>query len=211
MTCTRNRIVGLALGAVCTAAVLTPFSCTAIKHAQVAYAADDAHALRTEILESLASGRQPAWAGRYKWSNGRESRRVDISSVGFFYEYRHCTGVGELAYGSVERAVDGRLLLTAKLYTDKREVRAASQGRRQVFHFAPEMYSVQWGLEQFLVPRDLMPEFCSMSQAESWNSMRYATYPRKMIGSDESTVRPPAPTFTGLPDVPPEFTRYLPG
>jgi hypothetical protein len=204
-----RKLTALALGTLFVTALMTPLSCTAIKHVQLAAATDAAEAHRGAILDDLASGSQPSWAGRYVWSNGRERKQFDISATGFFYEYRHCTGIGELAYGNVDRVDRGRIVLEPRFHRDIREPRTETAGRRVDFHFEREMYAAPWGEETFLIPASLMPEFCALATAGGWNAMEYADYPR-LVHSDAHYSLVRKLELSGLPKVPAEFARYLP-
>src|SRR5688572_26416403 len=66
---------------------------------------------RLQVLDSLAAGETAVWAGSYRWSNGREHHELDLASSGFCYEYSHCTGIGHLAYGTVEAVGEARVRL----------------------------------------------------------------------------------------------------
>ena len=204
-TSRNNILVALAsvLGALAFAA-----GCTQIKLAQVALARDASHARRDALLADLAAREQPPWAGEYLYTNGRETEHFALSSNAFWFEHRHCTGVGEMAYGSVERVDGARLLLAPRFSRNLREERPDEPGRRSDFKFERELYVVPWGAETFLVPASMMEEFCALATATSWNSMRYANYPRKRRG--EEVVFFGAENLVGLPDVPEPFRHYLP-
>nr|WP_281720038.1 hypothetical protein [Nitrosomonas nitrosa] len=203
-----RKIAALAAGSLCAAVLLSPYACTTIEHAQLALGRDDAEAARAAILESLEADAQPNWAGRYGWANGYERKYFDISATEFSYKYDHCTGIGELAYGKVDRVENGRIVLKPRFHRDLREPRADAADRRADFHFECELYTVPWGEETFLIPASLMPEFCALATAVGWNAMKYADYPRKFSG--DYPVMYGAEDLSGLPDVPPEIGRFLP-
>ena len=208
-----RKLGALALGVLtlvgsATAVVFAPFACGPLDSIRIEIAgAARGNAVRDRVAAELASGTQPAWAGRYGWTNGREHRHFNISGSSFWYEFRPCTGPGELAYGSVSRSDGNRLRLSPSFRGDAHEAQVHAGDRRD-FEFSGDMYSVPWGDERFLVPTESMPEFCALTTATDWNSMAYATYPRLLRFDQPSALR--TPDLTGLPDVPPEFRRYLP-
>jgi hypothetical protein len=204
-TIRKTVLVALAAAA---GALFLPLSCTQIKHAQLALARDESRAQRDALLADLAAREQPAWAGEYMHLTGRETEHFAVSSNAFWFEHRHCTGIGELAYGSVERVDGARLVLAPRFHREMREERVREPGGRREFQFERELYVVPWGAETFLVPASLMQEFCALATASSWNSMHYATYPRKRRGEELAFFG--ADNLVGLPDVPEQFRRYLP-
>lgn len=163
---------------------------------------------RRRILVDLSAGGHEAWAGTYQHSNGFEHRVLDLSPRGFFYEYSHCTGTGELAYGEIA-SVQGALIRLKPLFrVVADEPRAEEPTRRTDFRFEEELYSIPWGDERFLIPASLMPEFCSKAKAGGFHSMKYADYPYQVRPGVE--FRRHAPDVEGLPTVPPEFQHLLP-
>lgn len=204
-TSRKNVLVALA-GAL--GALVLSGACTQVKLAQLALARDASNARRDALLADLAAREQPPWAGEYLHSNGYEVEHFALSSNAFWFEHRHCTGIGEMAYGSVERVDGARLLLAPRFSRNLREERPEEPGRRRDFKFERELYVVPWGAETFLVPASMMEEFCALATATSWNSMSYANYPRKRRG--EEVVFFGAENLVGLPDVPEQFRRYLP-
>lgn len=163
---------------------------------------------RNLILSDLSDNPPGEWAGTYEWSNRYEHRVVNLGPRGFFYEYRHCTGTGELAYGDVT-SVDGlRVHLKSRFRICLEEPRERESTRRSDFGWEDELYSIPWGDERFLVPASLMHEFCSMATATGFNSMKYADYPRKLRAEKASPWD--RPELVGLPGVPPEFRHLLP-
>jgi hypothetical protein len=72
-----------------------------------------------------------------------------------------------------------------------------------------ELYSIPWGKDRFLVPAELMTEFCSLAKAGGWDSMTYADYPYRIARGGSAWVWDRA-SCEGLPTVPAEFSRYLP-
>lgn len=113
-----------------------------------------------------------------------------------------------MAYGTVERVDGARLVLAPRFHRDLREEPVRQPERRRDFKFERELYVVPWGAETFLVPASMMEEFCALATASSWNSMRYADYPRKRRGEELAFFG--AENLVGLPDVPEQFRRYLP-
>lgn len=164
---------------------------------------------KQQLLAGLTSANRRSWVGEYSNSNGYERRVVVLSPGGFFYEYSHCTGTGELSYGEVE-SVDGpHVRLTPRFQVRSDSPRAPDPSRRSDFWFEPDLYVIKWSGEQFLVPASQMPEFCALAKAEKWQSMRYADYPRlksegdRQMGFWDSKLE-------GLPEVPAEFKHLLP-
>jgi hypothetical protein len=129
-----------------------------------------------------------------------------LSESAFFYEYSHCTGTGELAYGQVTGAEGARISLRPVF----RQVMDEPQWRegRSRFLFETELYSIHWDGARYLAPASLMAEFCRLTKATSWDSMRYADYPRKTDSGEERDWFNDLPS--GLPEVPAEFQGLLP-
>lgn len=177
-----------------------------LAQSKLSAARSDADEHRELVLAELANTREE-WAGSYAWSNGYERRKLDLAPCGFFYEYDHCTGTGDLAYGAVANVDDTRIRLkpTARVEIDVPE--RLEPTRRAPFRFEDELYSIPWSGERFLVPASQMAEFCALAKAPRFNAMRYADYPRKMR---DGQARMWDLELHGLPEVPPEFRSLLP-
>ena len=157
--------------------------------------------VRAEIGAAAAS----EWTGSYGWSNGFEHHTLDLSLTRFTYLASACMGTEELAFGTISGVDGARVRLGVSEHAGERE--AYGDGRRR-FRFSSELYVVPWGEHRFLIPAELMPEFCSLAKADGWDSMRYADYPRKLpldVAARRDWVE-----LEGLPEVPQEFRRYLP-
>ncbi len=114
-------------------------------------------------------------------------------------------GIRELAYGKVASVEGSRIRL--EIVEDVVLDRPDPHEGRQRFRFGAELYSIPWGEERFLVPAELMQEFCALAKGTGWNSMKYADYPCK-LRRNESRHR--SSELQGLPEVPAEFRAYLP-
>jgi hypothetical protein len=170
---------------------------------------------RVAVLASLTKSSGEPWSGAYAWSNGYESIEFDIGPAGFYYERGTDYGpfTVELAYGTIA-SVEGALIrlridedlivLPGEIANDE-----AHSGRRR-FRLTDAVYSIPWDAERFLVPAELMQDFCSLAKATGYYSMTLATYPCK-VRPGTSTWGPHRDTpLAGLPDVPSEFQRFLP-
>jgi len=178
------------------------------KHDSIQRAQPAANLHRQEILAGMEAGLHEDWEGSYAWSNGFESRVMDLNRRGFCYEYSHCTGTGELAYGRVA-SVEGSRVHLAFLFREC--VDESPRDGRANFRMDDELYSVPWAGERFLVPAVLMQEFCELALATGWDSMMYANYPRKIRSGEETSWFMRESVLGGLPEVPPEFRHFLPG
>jgi len=164
---------------------------------------------RQAILDSLLSTNTPDWAGDYVNSGGYETCRLTVGPEGFSYEYSHCTGTGELAYGEVESVEGSRVLLRPTFHERPDKPRERAPSERSDFWFEPDLFVVRWNNEQFLVPASKMTEFCRLAKAVKWEAMRYASYPRLRSGERRRSNFWDS-HFEGLPDVPAEFRHLLP-
>jgi len=161
---------------------------------------------RDVILASLREGTAGESYGTYADSNGFEGHTFDIAPCGFFYEHWTDTGTQELAYGNVVSVEGSRIRL--EILEDVNVYPPEPPRGRQRFRFGAELYGIRWGQKRFLVPAELMQEFCALAKATGWDSMTYADYPHA-LGPGES-IWDRATELQGLPDVPPEFRAYLP-
>ena len=180
---------------------------TLVLQSQIDDARPKAMEYRKLVLSDLFEKPRGKWAGTYAWHNGYEGRTFDLAPRGFVFEYRSCTGTGDLAYGDVTSVEGLRVHLSTRFRIRRTDPRVRP-GRRSDFELEPELFSVPWGEERFLVPASLMPEFCAMAKATGFNSMEYSNYPRKVRGG----ARPLRhyPKMEGLPEVPAEFRHLLP-
>jgi len=168
----------------------------------------EAREMRERILGTLAAPGVPAWAGDYVNSDGFVSLRLTLGSEEYVYEHSHCTGVGELSYGTVESVDGARVLLRPAFHVRPDEPAETTSERRSAFAFERELVVVTWNLERFLVPESQMPEFCRLVHAPRWASMRYASYPR--LGEEFGGWNFFDSDLAGLPDVPEEHRHLLP-
>ncbi|NOT30010.1 MAG: hypothetical protein HOP15_06125 [Planctomycetes bacterium] len=161
---------------------------------------------RERLRASWSEASPPSWSGSYRHSDGFEHLDLDLGADGFYYEAHNCTGTTELGWGKVA-GVEGTLVRLEIQEHVIVERPSPDEDRRQRFRFSTELYVVPWGKEHFLVPAELMEEFCSLAKAGRWDSMTYADYPRRVEPGESVWDRP---HFDGLPDVPTEFRKYLP-
>jgi hypothetical protein len=161
---------------------------------------------RQGLLTERGSPREPPWVGEYAWSNGRSSTQIDLGGRAFVLERSACGGTREVAFGEV-KTVDGAFL---SLVFEERLVLDAplAGGGRRPFAIERDVFVVPWSGESYLVPAELMVEFCELVHADGREAMEYAGYPRLM--SPGQSPLGPGPDLIGLPDVPEEFRRYLP-
>lgn len=163
--------------------------------------------LREEILTSLKDAPSKEWCGSYRWTNGFEERCLDVGPSGFYYEVSDCDGTAEVAYGRVLNVEGMKMRLETMNHITVSRL-TSREGRRERFRFSSELLIVSWGRERFLVPLELMKEFCSLATATGPNSMKYADYPYKIALGGSAWDQPTA--LDGLPDVPAKFQVYLP-
>ena len=173
---------------------------------QVELARSQADLYREQVLASLNEGTPGDWCGSYHYSNGFEGCVLDLGPGGFHYEASNCTGTTELAYGKIT-SVEGTRIRLEFLEQVIVERPPSSEGRQR-FRLSAELYSVPWGEQRFLVPAELMTEFCSLARAGGWDSMKYADYPLRIAPGKSVWDRPLS--LEELPAVPAEFRRYLP-
>ena len=183
-------------------------------------ARNQGNAVRQRILDDISAGTQPSWAGTYAWSDGYVRHHLDLSVRGYFYEHSSCTGTILLSFGEVDAGADGLLTLSQRVQLDRRgwsrepplaeavERTPSTVPTQKGYCFEPTMFSVPWGKETFLVPASLMQDFCALVTAHGPQAVKRADYPRRMRSEDDRGFA--QPELTGLPDVPPEFRRYLP-
>jgi hypothetical protein len=169
---------------------------------------------RAAVLASLTKSSGEPWSGAYAWASGYGGIEFDIGAAGFYYERTvdYAPFTVELAYGTIA-SVEGplvRLHIDEHLVVLPEEVAdyGTHQGRRR-FRLSDAVYSIAWDGERFLVPAELMPDFCSLAKGTGYDSMRYATYPHDG-GSERLSMHGDSFPLDGLPDVPAEFQRYLP-
>jgi len=230
MTRTRRRLTALGLGTVIAAALagivivaaepLAPprQPTTRADPFDVARARGDE--LRQAIVDDIAAGTQPSWAGTYGWSDGYVHHSLYVGLGGYFFETDSCVSICLISYGEIDASTDGQLALSQRVHLNlspPTEPTARDKPvqepedptpRRRPFRFELTMYSIPWGKERFLVPASQMENFCELATAEGRDAMRHANYPRKFTG--EFPAMYGVEDLTGLPDVPPEFRRYLP-
>lgn len=160
---------------------------------------------RKRLMASLKEGAAGEWCGDYESSDGYAGYDLVLAPEGFYFQSHSCLGTRELAYGKVMSVEGSRIRL--ELVEDVVLYPPDPHEGRQRFRFGAELYSITWGEERFLVPAELMQEFCALAKGTGWNSMKYADYPCK-LRQDETWHR--SPELQGLPDVPAEFRAYLP-
>lgn len=168
----------------------------------------DTSARREALVHERSLSEQPAWAGSYKSPVRYDNHWLEISGERFIYELYSCCGSEVLVRGSVASKDGSLLVFDADFCIDTLDAPEVQAGKRRPFRWEREMYSVPWGDQRFLVPKSLMPEFCARVHDADWQGRFYVDHPRRL--QSESEDRHDRPNLTGLPDVPPEFRRYLP-
>jgi len=182
-----------------TVAVLGPANLLRIWNAcRAARLEPQADRIREQIRASWGEG-APAWSGSYSHSNGFEGFELDLGPAGFYFEARACIGTQELAFGKIAN-VDGERI---RLEIDEHVIveQADDRDGRPRFRLSEELFSVPWGNKRFLVPAELMPQFCSFPHAGGY---------AERFEPGESALDWNRAPLVGLPDVPAEFRAYLP-
>ena len=174
-------------------------SCSDLPHD---FVDEGAEAWRVRVLEEIAAGAAPAWAGSYRWANGYEHHALDLGPSAFSYRYAHCTGPGLVAYGTVEVVGEERVRIDVT-----RSFRGRDSERAVLPPSGGELVSVPWGSQRFLVAVERMPEFCAA--AAEPGGIQYETYLRLVEGERLEARFPPEPE--GAPSLPAEFRHLLPG
>lgn len=197
-----------------------PTNQTATRPDPFELARDQGNLVRQRVLDDISAGTQPSWAGTYAWSNGYVRHHLHVSVRGYFYEHGSCTGTQLISFGEVDAGADGRLALSQRLQLDRRgwsqapplaetdERTPSTVPMRRGHCLEPTMFSVPWGKETFLIPASLMQDFCALVTAHGPQALDHADYLRR-VGSEHEGLRR-QPELAGLPDVPPEFRRFLP-
>ncbi len=138
-------------------------------------------------------GRAHPWAGNYYYGDGLGTN-VSLGlapEAGFVFDWEGCLGTYDRNWGEVD-ASSGMLEFRFRFPNERKDY----QG------LAPKMAVVPWGERHYLIPLDLLPQFCNQVNT-GWEPRSSSHGMYLLRRGDEGKA------VTGLPRVPEEFRKLL--